>query len=428
MNLKLKIAANTSVQILGRFISSGVTFLVTILVARQFGVEGYGEFTKIMAYVAYFYLVADFGFNAVVMKEVSGQEKKADKFFSNLLGLRIAVAFTLILLALLALNLLPYDSLTGQGFSTLVKTGITIAALTILTQAIFTTANLLFQKNLRYDLSVLAASAGSVLILLLAFFFTSLGAPLQAIVISYVAGGFLMAGLALNFSHRFLPRIRPAFDFSLWRKIFRQTWPLGLTLVFNLVYFRLDMMMMALLRPNFEVGIYGLAYKFFEFPLAVATFAMNSTYPVMLWKVKKSEEELKKLIKTLIPALLIFSLLVSLIFIVLAPFLSFIRSDFGSSVMTLRILSLSYPLFFLSALFMWALIALGKQKLLVVFYGASMLLNILLNFIFIPRYGYLAAAVVTDVSEAVVLLLTGVATFSAFKAVLKADKKTTELI
>src|SRR3990172_11146357 len=138
---KFKIAANTLVQILGRFITSGVTFLVTILVARQFGVEGYGEFTKIMAYVAYFYLVADFGFNAVVLKKISQQEEKTEELFSNLLGLRVLTAVFLIFIALVIISFSPYNPAKGEGFSPLVKTGIMMAVLTILTQAIFSTSN-----------------------------------------------------------------------------------------------------------------------------------------------------------------------------------------------------------------------------------------------------------------------------------------------
>src|SRR3972149_4780052 len=115
MNLKIKIVANTLVQTLGRFISSGTTFLITVLVARQFGAEGYGEFTKIMTYVALFYLISDFGFNAVALKQMTEKEEEAGKAFRNLLGLRLFGALFLIFLALAALNFLPYNSFLTRG-------------------------------------------------------------------------------------------------------------------------------------------------------------------------------------------------------------------------------------------------------------------------------------------------------------------------
>src|SRR3989304_6861490 len=100
MNLQFKIAANALVQIVGRGITAGVTFLVTILVARQFGVDGYGEFTKIMTYVALFYLISDFGFNAVILKQMTEKQEEAGEAFRNLLGLRLFGALFLIFLAL----------------------------------------------------------------------------------------------------------------------------------------------------------------------------------------------------------------------------------------------------------------------------------------------------------------------------------------
>ena len=419
MGLKFKIAANTLAQIIGKGITAGVTFLVTIFVARQFGAEGYGEFAKIMSYVAFFYLITDFGFNAIVIKQITDKEGETERFFRNLLGMRLGGSLILVFVALALLSFLPYSPSLNQGFSPLSKLGIVIATFTILTQALFLTANVLFQKNLRYDLSVLASSAGSISTLFFVFAFTSLRASLLLVIVSYAVGGVLMAGLALIFARRFLPQTGPLFDFSLWRKLFWQTLPLGATLVFNLIYFRIDIMILALLRANFEVGVYGLAYKFFEFPVTFVTFFMNSIYPVMLFRAKENNERLKSLIKKLVIFLVPLSLLLTLALILFAPYLTLIKPDFAPSVLALRILSFSLPLFFLSALFMWVLITLGKQKLLAIFYGFSMILNICLNLIFIPRYGYLAAAVITCLTELAIVLLTGTAAFSFLSPAIK---------
>src|SRR5207244_1517417 len=60
--------------------------------------------------------------------------------------------------------------------------------------------------------------------------------------------------------------------------------PLGITLLFNLVYFRADSIILTLTRPTAEVGIYGLAYKVFEIVLVFPTFFMNAVYPLLLEK------------------------------------------------------------------------------------------------------------------------------------------------
>ena len=49
--------------------------------------------------------------------------------------------------------------------------------------------------------------------------------------------------------------------------------------------------------------------------------------------------------------------------------------------------------------------------MLVYIYGGSMVFNIALIMVFIPQYGYMAAAWITVASEALVLLVSGIATY-----------------
>ena len=56
------------------------------------------------------------------------------------------------------------------------------------------------------------------------------------------------------------------------RSLFIASFPLGLTLLFNVVYFHIDSIILTFTRTSAEVGIYGLAYKIFELPLVLPTF------------------------------------------------------------------------------------------------------------------------------------------------------------
>jgi len=63
--MKKIIAVNTITQLVGRAISAVTTLLVTLLIARELGAGGYGDFVKITTYAAFFYLAVDFGINAI---------------------------------------------------------------------------------------------------------------------------------------------------------------------------------------------------------------------------------------------------------------------------------------------------------------------------------------------------------------------------
>lgn len=390
----MKIIANTVVQILGRVLTSGITFLITIIIAANFGAVGYGDFTKVITFVGFFYLISDFGFNAIFLREFKNREWKL------LLGLRIIFATALASLAIIIPFFLP--SSDNQGFSSSVRLGIFIYSFTILTQAIFTTCNGVFQKIMRYDKSVLAASLGQITTLILAMLLVKTSS-LNNMLIAFLTGSIFMAVVALTLVKRESYNIRPGIDIAFIKKLTLFTLPLGATLVFNLVYFRADSFLLTLLRPTTEVGIYGLAFKFFEFPLAIATFFANAIYPVLL--ENKKRESLNKVIKKYSTVMVLVSISLALALWFVAPLISSINKEFTASIIPFRILILSLPLFFFSSILQWGLIAQGRQKSLALVYFSGMILNIFLNLLFIPSYSFLASSIITGVCEGVVLVL-----------------------
>ncbi len=56
---------------------------------------------------------------------------------------------------------------------------------------------------------------------------------------------------------------------------------------------------------------------------------------------------------------------------------------------------------------MWILITHGKNKQLLVIYFLGMLVNIFLNLLFIPTYGITAAAIITLISEFLIMFASG---------------------
>lgn len=373
--------------------------------ARFFGVEGYGDFVKITTYIAFFYLLADFGTNAIYLQK----QKMTDDTWGVLLGLRLVGGIALIFLSLAILSFLPHG--TDQGYTSLVRLGIILFSPAIILQAIITSTNASFQKYLRYDLSTLSLGLGSLVSLLCVWLITSIISPPTGSLFATLG---LLVGLATTaivsiVLVRKITTLSLSFQWKSMLSLFAASIPLGLTLLFNQLYFRADSFILTISQSTIDVGVYGFAYKIFEVALVVPTFFMNSMYPFMLRaisdKQKVKSNTFFPLVKKSSIFLLLIAFLISLILWMIAPLLTRIRPEFFGSITALRILSLSLPFFFLSSLSMWTIIALGKQKFLVPIYGLSMMLNVVLNIVYIPQYSYIAAAWITVGSEAVVLIL-----------------------
>src|SRR5258706_11560008 len=74
---KRAVAANTISQLVGKGVSVISTLIVTLVIARQFGAVGYGDFVKITTYIAFFYLLVDFGVNAIYLQKSDAKESWA---------------------------------------------------------------------------------------------------------------------------------------------------------------------------------------------------------------------------------------------------------------------------------------------------------------------------------------------------------------
>jgi O-antigen/teichoic acid export membrane protein len=405
MGLKTKIIFNTVIQIFGRLFTAATTYLVALLLVRSYGVFGFGEFVKITTFVSYFYIISDFGANAIVVKKMTDEKNSEEKFLGNLLSMRILGSIALMFIAISLLLFLPQGN--SQGFTKTARFGILLCSFTIISQSLITTANAYFQKTMRYDKSIVAVVCGYLLTISLAYIFSFARVSISVVSLAYVFGGFFTAAISFLLIRQ---KILPLFDIGIWKNIFISSLPLGLMLTLNVVYFKADSFILTLTRPTQEVGIYGLAYKFFEMSLTLPTFFMNSLYPVFLEKRQNEGRGFLKILKKSGLILLLASLVATLVFIVFAPTLINFTSgdkqvDFAGAISALRILSLSLPFFFVSSFLMWFLIANNKQKILPALYAVSMVFNVVLNLVFIPTHGYLAAATITVVSEAVVMLL-----------------------
>lgn len=392
MNHFSKIFQQTFWQIVGKIVTSLSTFIILGIVARIYGESGTGVFTLTLTYLAIFYLLSDFGFNAHVLRKLKVKSKKLKVEWQKLLGTRLIWS---IILVALAVGILPLWPFATPEFSKAVIFG----SLAIVAAGVFSTTNLIFQSQLRYDLSVLASSLGTILSLALFIYLSLLKWPIPLLLSAHMLGWMAVALIALALVRKLLQKMTPIYDIQYAKYLFKQSWPIAATLAVNVVYFRADSFMIAYFKSVSEVGIYNVAYSVFQSALILPTFIMNSYYPLML----KSLAGIK-LVGFGLLGLASIGTVTTLIF---APLVINILTagGFEGSVQSLQILSLGFPAYFLSALLMWLLVLRGKYNQMLLIYTLGLIFNLILNFIYIPQYSFLAASWITVISEYLILLM-----------------------
>lgn len=392
MSLKFKILYNTAIQFVGRFATSLIGFITTLILARSFGASGYGVYAKIYTLASFFFLLIDFGLNAVYVRRYQNDLSKLNQIF-KLRGQIFAFSLLVILLFL---------GLSGSSvFKSQEKIWALLFVPTIWLYGLYTTFNIVFQLKLRYDLSVIAAIIGGLVGLLLLIPAVKLG--LMPAIACLVVGYIVTVVLAWFFSRK-LTKLALAPLAKNGASLFKEALPLGAMLFLNTMYSRADVFVLAAISGDKAVGIYSLAYKFFEFPLAFAAFFANSVFPHYVATFKTNQTHFWQIFKKATLGLLAVSLLFTLGGFILAPYLRLIKPEYALSGLPLQILVLSYPVFFATSALSWLVFILKKEKALIWIYGASFVLNIFANLILVPQYSYLASSWITVIGEALVLL------------------------
>ncbi len=415
MNQLKKVLTQTGWQVLGKVVTSLSTIVILSAVTRNYGSVGTGIYTLALTYLAFFYLAADCGFNAHLLSLL--HQPKSSEVWRKLFGMRLILGGALVVISLLLLPFLPFADSSFQQ-------SVFFGTLTIIGSAIFVTTNAWFQSRLQYQYSIIASSVSSLVSVGLILLLVQNNVPLPELMLAHLMGWVLCAVIALGLIKKQIFTLSPLFDWVFLKKVFSEAWPISLTLILNTVYFRVDTFILASYKTFADVGVYNVSYQLFQSALVLPTFIMNAYYPMMLSNLEKDRRLFKQSIKHAVALMLSIGLAGTLVTWVLAPYVVALITGgpgFEGSAQSLRVLSLSFPAFFVSSVLMWTLVATKRYKEMTAIYLIALIVNILLNSLLIPQYSYIGASWVTGVAEYLIVILQALVLLNIFgsKSLLK---------
>lgn len=403
MEGKTKVFKNTVFQIAGRGVTVFISLITTALLTRTLGADSFGDYVFITSIVLLFVGLSDFGTTTIGIREASVSPEKKEKIFGSVLSLRIVISLAVFIGFILLVYLLPQ-------FAGLRQPAL-IASFVILFLILRTTAQAVLQVFLRLDLvSFLETIASLVILLFLGLFLVCrLKIDLFWLMIFWSFSA-LLSGLAGVCYAKKLIRFKLNLNKHDLIEVFKQASPLGIYLLVYAVYDRgVDSFFLKTFVDSKAVGLYGLAYKIHGNLIFGAAFLMNSLFPIIS-ALKKDDGKLKLIFNRAFTVLLSLGLLILFFGLIFAPIIIRVISGeaYLSAINLLRILLFATLFSFLNHLNGFILIGLNDQKKLLKFSLFSLLLNLVLNMIFIPKYSYWAAAAVTVMTEGLLFVLTGI--------------------
>jgi O-antigen/teichoic acid export membrane protein len=407
VSLTRQVASNTFIQLLGRAASMVFGLLTVGLMTRYLGQEGFGQYTTIIAFLQFFGIIVDFGLAVIIVQLISARPAETAKLTSNIFTMRLLTALVFFALAPFLVWLFPYPLI--------IKWGVAVTAAAMLFTSLNQLVVGLFQRELKMGRATIAEVTGRAIIFLGTLLAVWQGQGLLAIMAAVVVGNFFNFCLSFYFS-RSITKIKLAFDWPVWREVLQKTWPIGLSIVFNLIYFKADTVILSLYRSQAEVGVYGAAYKILEVLSVIPYMFMGLILPILSAAWARGETARFKTVMqkawdfmAIVTLPVLFgglALAESLIVFVAGP-------EFAAAGPVLRILLLATAAIYLSTVFNHAVVALGAQKKMLWGFAVVAVISLIGYFWLIPLYSYTAAAGITVVGEVLILLISGAVIYRA---------------
>jgi O-antigen/teichoic acid export membrane protein len=349
-------------------------------------------------------VVADVGLTATVVRRISAAPQETEAALGASLPLRTLITLGLTGFFVAVGYALPFDARTHGA---------------ILIASIGTVAGLLnavlapvFQARLKMHWPVISNVTGRVLTLALTYGAIAAGLGFNAFVWATVLGQVAMLAVtAVLFVRVMHVRLRPRFDPAYWRALIRDGIVLGTALALGLLYFRVDTVLLALLRPAKEVGLYGASYKFVEVAAVVPFAALNTLFPTFSRFLEAGDARLRPLAQKAFDLGLAVSVPGMIVGIAFARDIVTVTAGerYAAGAVALKLLSPYLVATLLLTPALGILMAAGAYRTLLVLNTSMLALNVLLNVVFIPLYGFKAAAVTSVASESLNLVLLTVA-------------------
>jgi O-antigen/teichoic acid export membrane protein len=367
-------------------------------ITRYLGAGGFGDYSTVLAFFFFFGALADLGLYSISTREISRPGSNEEEILGNVFSIRLASSLLIVVVALVISFFLPYSSA--------VKAGIVISALAYVFSSGYSVLIGLFQKRLAMDKVAIGELVGKIFQVAVIILAVKLNLGLLAIIWTLLVNMIVSFLIVFVWSRKYI-KFRPAFDFAVWKKFLKESYPVGISAIIVFAYFKLDTILLSILKTNSDVGIYNAAYKVLEnisfFPAMFVGLVMPIMSRYIFHERKKFELVADKTFKVFLVVTV--PLFVSTIF--LAPGIIGLigGSGFMEAVPVLRLLAAAMVFIFFGNFFTNVIIAGSLQKKLMGILLFCAIFNVSLNLILIPRYSYIGAAVTSSLTEGLVVVL-----------------------
>lgn len=414
----MKYFKNTAWLLGEKILRMVVGLFVGIWVARYLGPQQFGLFSYAQSFVGLFTAIATLGLDGIVVRELVKDETRRDELIGSAFWLKLMGAFGVLIILAIAVNFTSSDAYTNALV-------FIIASATVFQS--FNVIDFYFQSKVLSRYVVFANIISLFISSLIKIVLILNEAPLIAFAWVILFDSFI---LALGYIYFYIRSrhceqseaihqntviaskakqsiLNSTFNKATAVSLLKDSWPLILSGIVVSIYMKIDQVMIMEMMDAEAVGQYAAAVRLSEAWYFIPIVIASSLFPAIINAKKQSEElyyaRLQKLYDLMVWIAIAIALPMTFLSDWLVNLLYGEQYNQAGSVLMIHIWA---------GIFVFLGVASGKwfmaENLQMLsfwrtFYG--MVLNVILNFVFIPKYGIQGAAIATLVSQVVAAYL-----------------------
>jgi O-antigen/teichoic acid export membrane protein len=374
------------------------SFIILVLLARNFKTDIYGEIVTLITLSTVFATIFDFGLPLFLQREISLKASERSRTFSNVFIVSVALFIGYILFSLAYFKIF-YSEISIALF-------IIIAVMMYISSLVTICYKALSGIN-DFKNQFISFSLPRILILILftagLYYLSFTIEQLMLVMLTGFAVNLILALLYLkkseiSFSFRY-------FSLKHVKAVLKISVPLGLAVIFNMLYDKVDVLLISKLKDFTEVAFYNAGYGIYKTGALTFSFLLVPGF-TKISSMGRNKNDINDFFRKYFITIICICIITSLILFFLAdPVISLIYTGkFTGSAAVLKILCFALIPLGLNNLTGVIINGMGYFKIVMYITLCALILNIALNAFLIPKYGITAAGIVTVITECFIFL------------------------
>jgi O-antigen/teichoic acid export membrane protein len=406
------IARNSLAPIILNLFNRGIDFAFAIVMLRILGPEGSGIYAYAGFIFMWFDIFTNFGLNVFLTREVSRDLGQSWRLFFNSSVLRLLLIGAGVVL--FGGFVLLRQGLPGEGLTSEAILAMILLYIGLLPNSLSAGMSALFYAHQQAEYPAAIATVSTICKTVFGLMALLLGWGVIGLAgVSILTNSITLLVMLWSGRRLFRQAAEPTTvrswraESPLLRGMVGAGWPLMLNHFLATIFFQIDVLIIQFFHGDAMVGLYNVAYKWLSALNVIPAFFTMALLPLMSRQAKEDPAALKRNYGLGIKLLFSLAVPIAICFTFLAWFLTeFLggREFLPDGAIATQLMIWSIPIGWMNSLTQYVLIALDLQRRITWAFGLAVSFNIISNLVFVPIYGYQAAALTTIASEALLLI------------------------